>query len=418
MNEILLKLGLDYTVQTTVNPEVAIAEAIEKSGAKDWRELVIAGWAGPIHHLIHSPSIRDIWVMHGRVIVRSKDSKSSAGIHMPDHWIRFLVSLWRNARNQKERIELDPLEIFRSTMLFDSGNGVRYLYQPGAFSPYGESLYVRRLPSQPIPLSELVRNSTMPQGAADLLVEMLRVGTPMIISGQTGAGKTTLIGSLLKELQGMYSPLNMLLIERSMEIPLEKPAYRWELDASGTRDLDYLAEKATQLGLEWMVIGECTGGEAYFAVKAFTQGVPMMTTLHADSSEAAYRRLGMLAIEYASDPRLLPMIMEELGTQGVVSVNLALREREEGLLGAVTGIDEMIGVSGGSPVINPLWQWSNGDSETHPGLRFNPGCVTSLSEGMKTRFYAARSEFPVPMPPQKQSLTARKPGQHKRSRFR
>lgn len=389
------------------SPKKALDDAVKIAGVSDWRELAQAGWSGPLHHLIHDPLVRDMWVMHGHVFVRStKAGETSAGIYLSDEWIKFLVSVWRNAYNYKERIEVEQNIISRSTLPFGGGKhgGVRYLYQPPAFSAYGSSLYVRRLPANPWPLSDLVRNNTLPQEAADMLLSFLKVGTPMIVSGQTGAGKTTMLGALVRELQELMYPLNLLVIERSHELPIEKPCYRWEQDPRGEISLDHLAEKATQLGLEWLVIGEITGGEAFFAAKAFAQGIPVMTTLHADSSTASFTRLGMLAIEYTKDPALLPMIMQDLSTQGMIAVHLAIKEREEGFLGAVTGIDELIGAAGTHPVVNPLWQWNEGDDNTPPGLRFNYGSVSQLSAGTKTRFKSKGIDFPIPPAPAEKEI--------------
>lgn len=407
-SSLLMDLGPGYTVSPQTSPGVAINDAMTRVGVSSPHFLAQTGWGGPLHHLIHDPTVRDIWVQHGKVIARynrpiddagdAPKGKVAQGIYLSDQWVNFLVNLWRNAYNDGAPVLATHNKlIFRSTLLFaGERGGIRYLYAPSAFSAYGTSLYIRRLPSLPMPLEDLVHNSTLTESAAETIRTLLRVGTPLIVSGQTGAGKTTMLGALVREIQSMFYPLNLLVIERSHELPLAKPAYRWELDPEGEVDLDHLAEKATQLGLEWFVIGECTGGEAYWAAKAYAQGVPVMTTLHANSSEAAFKRLAMLAIEHTQDPRLLPILLEDLGNQGIVSIHLDLKEREEGFLGAITGIDEMIGASETNPIVNPLWKWHEGGDGGAPGLRFNYGCVTQLSPGMRARFHAARCHFPVP----------------------
>jgi Flp pilus assembly CpaF family ATPase len=393
--------GANYLVPASTPPKEALAEAVERSGA-DWQTLARHGWAGPLHQLIHSHKVRDIIVQHpGQVWVRdARGRKSREAVHMSEAWIRFLPRLWHNAANgqgSEQDSPLDPYNVTRKTLLFaDNSGGMRYVYSPAAFSSWGPSLYIRRLPSRPVVLSEMVRNGSLPQAAAELLVAFLAVGTPVVVSGQTGAGKTTLLAALVHELQRLADPLNLLIVERTHEIPVTQPAYRWEQDAAGRVSLDHLAEKATQMGLEWLVLGECTGPEAYFVAKAFSQGVPAMTTLHASSATAAIKKLAMLSLEYLQDPRLLPVILSDLADQGLVSVHLSLKEREPfGLLGAVTGIVETIGVSGESdPVVNPLWEWKDGAG----GLVWNSGSLSQLSEATAKRFLAAGMTFPVPTP--------------------
>ena len=391
--------GGSYIVSANTPPKQALAEAVAKSGA-DWQTLARNGWAGPLHQLIHSHKVRDLFVQHpGQVWVRdARGHKSREAVHITDGWVRFLANLWHNGPSSKNGDPSDPLDpyaVTRKTLLFaDGSGGMRWVYCPATFSSWGPSLYIRRLPSKPLPLSEMVRNGTLPQAAADMLVAFLATGTPMIVSGQTGAGKTTLLGALIHELQMLVDPLNLLIVERTHEIPVTQPAYRWEQDAGGKVSLDHLAEKATQMGLEWLVLGECTGPEAYFVAKAFSQGVPAMTTLHASSAPAAVKKLAMLSLEYVQDPRLLPVIMNDLADQGLVSVHLSLKEREPfGLLGTVTGIVETIGVSGESdPVVNPLWEWK----DEVGGLAWNPGSLSQLSEATEQRFVAAGRTFPVP----------------------
>lgn len=379
------------SIPPTMRPKQAVQMVEEKTGVT-LAQLSANGWAGALTPLVHNPHVRDIIIPHaGQVLVRSRDgTKSEEPIHLTDEWIRFLATIWGKAR-ERDLIERNN-HVFRDTLLFaDVVGGIRYAYAPNGVSAYGSSLYIRRLPTQPIPLTDLIRNQTVPAPAADMLRSFMRVGTPLIISGQTGSGKTTLLGALVAELQAMTQPfLNLLIVERSHEIPLNHRAYRWE-EAAGV-SLAHLAEKATQMGLEWLVLGECTGGEAYFVAKAFRQGVPAMTTLHADSGKSAFKQLALLALEYVKDPRLLTAVLREMSTQGLVSVHLSLKEGEQGLLGRVSEICELVGLAGEEPVVNKLWQWDDEQKQ----LVWQEGSVSQLSSAMQRRYRVAGEMFPVP----------------------
>ena len=230
-----------------------------------------------------------------------------------------------------------------------------------------------------------------------MLVDLMKAKTPIIISGQTGSGKTTVLGALVNELQKIYEPMNLLVVERSHEIPLNRPAYRWEEDAEGKVGLAHLASHATQMGLEWLILGECTGAEAYFVLKAFTQGVPVLTTLHAASATAGLRGLAMLALEHVKEPSLLPNLLRSLADEAVISVHIELTEREDGSqLGQVTGIEEMISIAGDKPVVNPLWLRKPDPETGLPHLVFNRGAMAQLSETTKLRLRVAGIDFPSP----------------------
>ena len=403
-NDYFAPLGEDYFVQPSEDPNKALDHAASLMGAPK-KELMQNGWGGPIHQFIHHQNVRDIIIQHdNKVWIRDKrGQKSILPVKLNTQWIDFLAYHWRYAKSTKQdsNFDIDPLASFRGTVFFPQiGGGVRFQYVGSAFSALGSSIYIRQLPQEPLDLSLMVANDTLPQAAADMLKTLIKVKTPIIISGQTGSGKTTFLGSLVQELQRMNDPLNMLVVEKSHEIPLIRPAYRWEEDADGLVKLQELASHATQMGLEWLILGECTGPEAYYIIKAFTQGVPVITTLHAISATEGYRALVMLALEYVREPSLLPSLMKSLANEAVVSINLEVRERPDGsLLGAVSGIEEIISVSGDKPVVNPLWMSKENKETGLLELVFNRGCVAQLSPATKLRFKVADIPFPIPETP-------------------
>lgn len=400
MSEFFAGLGDQYFVQPDEEPEAALQKAASILGEQPI-ELIRHGWGGPIHHFMHHPNVRDIIIQHNsQVWLRDRHGqKSYVPLEMNSTWVDFLAYNWRFANLRgKQMPGVDALANFRHTLFFPNQNGgIRFQYVGSGFSALGSSIYIRRLPSKPIELSALVANETLPQDAADMLTMLLKAQTPIVISGQTGSGKTTLLGALVNELQKLYEPMNLLVVERSHEIPLSKPAYRWEEDAEGQVGLAHLASHATQMGLEWLILGECTGPEAYFVLKAFTQGVPVLTTLHAANATAGLRGLAMLALEHVKEPSLLPNLMRALAEEAVISVHIEMTERGDGsILGSVTGIEEMIGVSGDKPVVNPIWMRKANPKTGLPELVFNRGCVAQLSDTTRLRLRVASIDFPPP----------------------
>ena len=225
----------------------------------------------------------------------------------------------------------------------------------------------------------------------------MHANIPLIIAGQSGSGKTLLLAALVRALQEQHHPLNLLVVERSHEIPLIQRAFRWEETNSeeGTGSLPYLAEKATQLGLEWLVLGECTGGEAYHVIKAFGQGTPVLTTLHATSVADAFSKLATLGVEAMSNPRMLPLLLANLSDSGAVAIHMALRQRESGLLGQVMGIGVMVGSQGDLPVVTELWRWN----EMAGTLDFNPGSLSLLSPVFIRQIERSGQQLPLPSIP-------------------
>lgn len=394
-------LGPNYFVRPEEDPQTALNKAASILG-KTPIEVLKYGWGGPIHQLMHHPAVRDIIIQHDSPIwIRdSSGKKTTTPTYLSTKWIDFLAYHWRYANlmemDGREVPMVNPLANFRHTLFFpEAGGGIRFQYVGQGFSALGSSIYIRRLPSRPFELSQLVKNGTMPQGAADCLISLIKAKAPIIVSGQTGSGKTTLLGALVSELQKITVPLNLLVVEKSHELPLLNSAYRWEEDAEGLVGLEHLAANATQMGLEWLVLGESTGPEAYYVLKAFAQGVPVMTTLHATSATDGISGLAMLALEHVRDSAMLPSFLRTLATQAVISIHLEQTETSSGvLMGQVTGIVEMIDVSGTKPVINPIWHRKRDKASGGEKLVYNAGCTTQFSNTTKFRLHVAGQEFP------------------------
>ncbi len=396
MSDYFRPLGPDYHVRPDQSPMQALRQAAQTLGAPPSR-LAANGWGGPIHSLIHNPEVRDIWIMHDQVIVRdNRGHETQTRIHLSEQWVETLAHLWRY-HDRPKMPTFDEYGDFRSTLRFpDMIGGLRFQYAGRAFSAWGPSMYIRRLPDYPFTFDRLVQNGTMTRDIANTLTALVQARCPIVVSGQTGAGKTTLLGALVHAIQSHKSPLNLLIIEKSHELPTIHPAFRWEEDSDHRRQLADLAAHATQMGLEWLVLGESTGPEAYFVIKAIAQGVPVLTTLHATSAKDGVMAMARLALEKAGNGSLMPSLLTTLAQEAVFSVNLTLQKDEHGYLGRVTDIGEVISVNRDAPVMNSIWSWKPNQRGGGGRVQFNYGCRTELSNATRIRFEKAGIPFPIP----------------------
>lgn len=379
---------INHRVDFHHTPPQALEQARIAIEAADWRVLAQHGWAGPMQQLVHNPLVQELIVPHaGQVIaINNKGERTAEPVVMSNQWIDFLPQLWFKGQGRPF-----PSGIVRDTLLFPSGAGIRYVYSPASVSLWGPSLYIRRLPfaDKPTTLDDLVQKGSLPGLAADLLRILLKSGTPMLVTGATSAGKTTMLAALIHELQATNNLLNILVVERSHEIGLATRAFRWA--ESENLSLDVLAEKATQMGIDWLVLGECTGGEAYFVAKAFTQGVPALSTLHAWSSAYAFKQLALLSQEYpkAPPPR---SILHALASLGMFCVQLERKIVEGKTVRRTVSISEIVGVMGDDPVVNDWWRWNNEAQQ----MEWNPGCITEMGPATSARLTVANVTLPMP----------------------
>ncbi len=132
-----------------------------------------------------------------------------------------------------------------------------------------------------------------------LLEAAVLAGYNLIISGGTGAGKTTLVNSLLAVVP---SNLRIITCEEVRELEVKqrdcvalqtKPA---NLEGAGEVDLRELIRQSMRMRPERLVVGEVRGAEAFDMLLAFNSGQPGFATIHANSAREAIHKLTALPL--------------------------------------------------------------------------------------------------------------------------
>lgn len=151
----------------------------------------------------------------------------------------------------------------------------------------------RRFPKR---IRDLIREREF--GAA--LVDAVRSRLNILVSGGTSTGKTTFLNALLREV-----PLEerLILIEDTPELHVDHEnhvgmiAVRGKLGEAQVSAND-LVSASLRMRPDRIILGELRGVEALAFLRAVNSGHPgSMTTIHADSPEAAVEQLVLLALE-------------------------------------------------------------------------------------------------------------------------
>lgn len=145
-------------------------------------------------------------------------------------------------------------------------------------------------------VAELVRNGDL----ADALAEAVRARLNILVSGGTSTGKTTFLNALLREVPRAE---RLILIEDTPELHVEHEncvglvSVRGQLGESQVSAND-LVSASLRMRPDRIILGELRGIEALAFLRAINSGHPgSMTTIHADSPEAAVEQLVLLALE-------------------------------------------------------------------------------------------------------------------------
>jgi len=164
-------------------------------------------------------------------------------------------------------------------------------------SPSGTSLAIRKHSHDPWTLPALVRCRSITAEAAAFMDIAMDGRCTMLVAGSRGAGKTSILGALLFEVDRSQ---RIIILEDTPELPTA------QLRENGYKVLPLLfgesrgstPEKALRtalrLGESVIVMGEVRGPEArilYEAMSAGTAGSSVMGTFHADSAASVFKRV-------------------------------------------------------------------------------------------------------------------------------
>lgn len=136
----------------------------------------------------------------------------------------------------------------------------------------GSAVSIRKFPSKPLEMEDLIRMGTVSAEAAELLKILVCAGFNLFISGGTGSGKTTVLNAL-----SQYIPKEerIITIEDSAELQLiGKPnMVRLETRNANTEGvlpitIRDLIRTALRMRPNRLIVGECRGAEALDVLQA------------------------------------------------------------------------------------------------------------------------------------------------------
>ncbi|WP_225874368.1 CpaF family protein [Vibrio algicola] len=186
-------------------------------------------------------------------------------------------------------------------------------------TPQGATLTLRVAPKDLLTIDQLIKYQALPKAMFDVLIEHIKKGSNIIVSGNTGSGKTTLLRALAR-----YIPLTERVVtcEDTQELYLDWLPFRVSLEApqreSTNVELKTLIETALRMRPDRIWVGEIRhSGAADAFIQAVNTGHSgCVTTLHANSCQDAVER-----IQYLISSAGL-MSYELAGRQITGSVNL------------------------------------------------------------------------------------------------
>ena len=334
----------------------ALIEVAPLLSAADARTLAPAVFAhlvgvGPLHSLLSLEGVSDVlingpgkvWIeRHGELVVTDVEVDA----HELDYLIERMVA--------PSGARLDPANPIADARLLD---GTRVCVVGREVAVGGPLVALRRFVERDVPLGAFG-----PPEVCGLIREVIDRQLNVIVFGGTGAGKTSLLNAVGRELPAHE---RVVIIEDTSELKLEGPgvvrleARAANAEGAGRITIAQLVKTALRLRPDRLIVGEVRGSEAADLIAALSTGHRGgLSTAHAGSPAEALDRLEEMAML----------------ADGFEGVRQLVRSR------LVRAVDVLIGVgrghAGGRQIFG-VWEVAGGGGV---GLRslWEPGCEPAV----------------------------------------
>ncbi len=246
-----------------------------------------------INNLLNDSSVEEIWINSpGKIfIARNGISELTNNVLSENEIVVLLEQLLRNSGRR-----LDVTHPFVDAFLPD---GSRLHAVIPNITQKWPAINIRKFKDSNLKLNDLFENKMFSVQIYNFLREINRSAKNVIISGTTGAGKTTFLSALLNTLP---RKTRIVTCEEVFELKLnsiDQVALQTRdenLDSVGEIDLRRLVKEALRMRPDRLVLGEVRQAEALDLLIALNSGICGMATIHANSAKDAINKLFLLPL--------------------------------------------------------------------------------------------------------------------------
>lgn len=254
----------------------------------------------------------------------------------------------------------------------------------------GPVLSIKKAPQNVQTLSGLVKQGFLSKEMSEVLSLAVKAKLNIIISGQTGVGKTTLLNALAAQIPQAE---RIITIEDSAELTLQRSnAVRFE--ARGTNgDMPEINAKdlvvnALRMRPDRIIIGQCQGAETFDILQAINSGTEgFLSTVFANSEKDTILKLESMSLCPGAEKE------KSIKAQIVSAINLIVHvARLQDGSRKVVSISEMASLEGNEVILNELFSFKQEKIENFKVIGEH------ISTGNKPTFVAKLKETNLSVP--------------------
>jgi pilus assembly protein CpaF len=298
---------------------------------------------GPLEPLLKDPTVSDILVNNRNVVYverRGILEKSSAKFRDDRHLMQVIDRIVSRVGRRVD--ESSPMVDAR----LPDGSRVNAIIPPLALD--GPCMSIRRFGSGPVAAEALVKLKSISAEMMQILAAAVKAKISILISGGTGAGKTTfmnILSSFIPETERIVT------IEDAAELQLKhEDVVRLETRPPNVEGLGAVRQRqllinSLRMRPDRIIIGEVRGDEAFDMLQAMNTGHEgSMTTIHANTSRDALSRLeSMVAMANVNMPER--SVRQQIAS--AISVVVQVSRMSDGTrkvvtISEITGLEENI----------------------------------------------------------------------------
>jgi len=246
---------------------------------------------GAIQEFLDDPSVEEIWINSpSRIFIAKQGVPELTTLILNEQDVKTLVERLLAASGRR----VDLSQPFVDAML---GDGSRIHVAIPDVTREHWSVNIRKFVVKSHALTDLVKTGSLTSAAASFLQTCVDSGLNIIVSGATGAGKTTMMNALLNSAR---SSDRVITCEEVFELQLVNPDWvamqtrQPSLEGTGEVTLRRIIKEALRMRPTRLVVGEVRQGECLDLLVAMNSGMPSMCSIHANGAREAIAKLCLL----------------------------------------------------------------------------------------------------------------------------
>ena len=346
---------------------------------------------GPLEELLADPDVSDILVnRYDQVFIEKNGRLEDTDVMFRDdkHLMQIIERIVSSVGRRID--ESTPMADAR----LQDGSRVNAIIPPLALD--GPALSIRRFRTDKLGAKDLVERDSLTQPMLDFLAAAVKARLNVIVSGGTGAGKTTFLNTLSSFISAKE---RIVTIEDAAELVLrQRHVVRLEtrppnIEGKGAVLQRHLVINALRMRPDRIIVGEVRGEEALDMLQAMNTGHDgSLTTVHANTvRDALYRLDTMVAMANLNIPERA--IRQQIAS--AVDILVHVSRMSDGTR-KVTGIAEITGMEGETISIQDIFEFER-IGLTQDGKVRGLFRATGVRPKCNAKLAASGSELPMEM---------------------